>query len=211
MDPDPANHNASPIAHLEAIGDPEALWLKYHRDLWRWSVVEGGAPWMSIRDTANLEEWSPLLQEFGLDVEATTQLCLLAQQGPAGRAEANRLVHHLIKKGRPIQQVSSWMTKLVKEARQFHLDKPPADSPEWLQWTWYTCLAGEPGTVDTWGRHEQDKPRQYNPRPGPAGPPPGPSGLTPPDCSESSWTYSTWDWNNKNNEETDWNADGCQE
>ena len=41
----------------------------------------------------DINDWVPLLLSLGCDEANIQALCLLAQQGPAGRIEANRLVH----------------------------------------------------------------------------------------------------------------------
>ena len=101
--------------------------------------------WANLRDTWDIKDWAPLLIELGCDELAFKSLVLLAQQGPPGRAEANRLIWNFLKPGkvggkyRDPAQV--WQAS-IKHARE-SFDRPPVNHQDWQSWTPHKELAGE--------------------------------------------------------------------
>ena len=86
----------SALARLQALGDPEYERLAETNR--RFIGLTQAAEWAHLKQTANLDDWSPVLLAMGCDEQNVQPLALLAQQGPAGRCEANRLLRHWMNK-----------------------------------------------------------------------------------------------------------------
>ena len=88
----------SALARLKQLADPQYLPLLYKR--FHFMEVMTNEKWATLRDTWDIKDWAPLLIELGCDELAFKSLVLLAQQGPPGRAEANRLIWNFLKPGK---------------------------------------------------------------------------------------------------------------
>ena len=78
------------MARLEQLQDPGfgVLWQKHVDFL----ALVRSERWPMLRDTTDIRQWYPVLDALGLDHGNVMSLVALAQQGVAGRTEANRLL-----------------------------------------------------------------------------------------------------------------------
>ena len=151
----------SALARLHALGDPgyEPL-ADIDR---RFVALTQETRWGHLKQTTSLDDWSPVLLAMGMDEQNVQPLALLAQQGPAGRCEANRLLWHWMNKvsmdGLNYIHGPSYFQKAIRNARQA-VDAPPRDHKGWGAW--------EPGHAlgPFWGLKKEFM--------APPGPPPGP-------------------------------------
>ena len=131
----------SALDRLKDLDDPQYLPLLYKKHLWLHKLTV--QKWATLRDTWNIKDWGDVLQDLGCDEQAFQALVLLAQQGPPGRAEANRLIWNFMKPGgftyRNPGQV--WMAS-IKRARM-EIDRPPVNHQDWQAWTPQKALEGD--------------------------------------------------------------------
>ena len=129
----PGMQNA--LARLEYLEDPcfEAL----HQANETFASLACTRTWAHLRDTWDLQEWLPLLSSVGADHGNVQSLVMLAQQGVAGRVEANRLLWTWCHPQASDKQ-AYWNRPMVfqaaiRNARQ-SLDMPPRNHQDWLAW-----------------------------------------------------------------------------
>ena len=103
------------------------------------------------------------LAAAGADTGNITSLAKLAQQGVAGRVEANRLLwnwtHPRGHSTRAYRDKREFFQSSIRRARQ-HLDEPPKNEKDWLAWVPGKALGPywEPGHLDffpVWAEAQQ--------------------------------------------------------
>ena len=125
----------SALARLEELGDPEYERLaEINR---RFVSLTMATQWSHLKATTNLDDWLPVLLSMGMDEQNVQSLALLAQQGHAGRCEANRLLWHWMNKvsmeGLSYIHAPSFFQKAIRNARH-SIDAPPRDHKDWAAW-----------------------------------------------------------------------------
>ena len=140
----------SALERLREIGDPQYEALQYMENLWLYRMSTEG--WASVRDTSDPLIWADILGRAGADERSMQALFLLAQQGPAGRVEANRFIWQHLKPRDPAKKGSGKgpggycnaaqvFQVSVRNAR-FDIDRLPDDHKDWQAWTPGTSLNG---------------------------------------------------------------------
>ena len=92
-----------------------------------------------------MKEWFKVLKLLELDNKAKRDLFLMAQSGPVGRAQANKVLWKTLP-GPALEpdypDLSNLVTPEVCKARET-FDRPPRQNPdlEWWSWSSYTQLA----------------------------------------------------------------------
>ena len=127
---------ASALDRLKDLGDRQYEHLAYQEFVQRYRWCTEG--WHHLRDTFDVKLWVPVLQTLGMDQEAYKSLVCLAQQGPAGRCEANRLLWQYMKPAAPgaspyQHSAMVWMGS-IRRARQC-VNCPPRGHLDYLAWT----------------------------------------------------------------------------
>ena len=126
---------ASCLARLEEIGDPQYEALRTANEVW--ASMSCTKNWAHLKDTFDIMDWLPLLVAVGADTGNVQSLAMLAQQGVAGRVEANRLLwtwcHPQASHKKPYRERPQVFQGSIRRARQ-SLDEPPNVSQDWKSW-----------------------------------------------------------------------------
>ena len=78
------------LARLQQLRDPEYKRLAMQHHDSATSYVNKN--WDYLKSTKNIKDWLPVLVQLGADHGVVQGICMLAQQGPAGRMQANMLL-----------------------------------------------------------------------------------------------------------------------
>ena len=121
------------LMRLRELGDPqyEALaWRMRNRHLQSWAY---------LRDNFDAIAWYDVLEDdLNLNKAACQSLFLLAQQGPPGQVEANRILWNFlcrsVRDAPAYYDNSSMMISQVRNARR-NIDRPPESHKDWKAWT----------------------------------------------------------------------------
>lgn len=109
-----------------------------------------GAPLWTFEPDEALSVWAEVLESLGVDGSAARRLATLAQRDPRmGRAEATRILAHLLKPGTSFQRgPSGWVSRSVEDAEDYLV--------HWAEWE------GRPSGASGWAmrRAEQRHPRE---------------------------------------------------
>ena len=126
---------SSALARLEQLQDPQFERLKNEAE----AIMSLACTkqWAHLKDTFDLQDWVPLLTRAGADHGNITSLVELAQQGVAGRVEANRLLwtwcHPQSSSKVPYENKVQVYQASIRKARQ-SLDMPPKTHQDWGAW-----------------------------------------------------------------------------
>ena len=142
----PPKRNLRTLGWRKHLQDPffvyyEHFYLKnLHKFLTeKWWILQGG------NSPEALKEWLKVLKLLELDNKAKRDLFLMAQSGPVGRAQANKVLWKTLT-GPALEpdypDLSNLVTHEVYKARKT-FDRPPRQNPdlEWWSWSSYTQLA----------------------------------------------------------------------
>ena len=105
----------------------------------KWWILQGG------NSPEALKEWFKVLKLLELDNKAKRDLLMMAQSGPVGRAQANKVLWKTLT-GPALEpdypDLSNLVTHEVYKARKT-FDRPPRQNPDLERWSWssYTQLA----------------------------------------------------------------------
>ena len=120
---------------LEGVLDPASL-VKVHEATERVKAMAKARFW-HLRTTFDPEDWRSLLMSLGADEGNMIALVALAQQGVAGRVEANRLLWTWMKSTAPGARAyvgaPSVFQASIRNARQ-NIDQPPMTMYDWGAW-----------------------------------------------------------------------------
>ena len=78
--------------------------------------------WISLE--WDVEKWSSILDEKGMDMEVKRQFFLLAQYDKSGKLEANKLLSKMIDSSFRADNPSAWLHHHVKRAR-YEIERGP--------------------------------------------------------------------------------------
>ena len=126
---------SSPLARLEQLKDPQFERLKNESEALASLACQ--KQWAHLKNTFDVQDWVPLLTKVGADAANIMSLCELAQQGVAGRVEANRLLwtwcHPQSTQKTPYANKAQVFQASIRKARQ-SLDQPPKGHEDWKAW-----------------------------------------------------------------------------
>ena len=125
----------SALARLEFLGDESFDALSLANE--NFASLACTRSWAHLKNTMDLAEWIPLLSSVGCDQGNVQALVQLAQQGVAGRVEANRLLwtwcHPQASSRVPYQKKAQVFRASIRNARK-SLGQPPLTHQDWQAW-----------------------------------------------------------------------------
>ena len=127
----------SALERLWQLDDPEYERLRALQNLALHTLVTSQASWLQLRDTFNVNDWVPVLAALGFDHGNLEAFIMLANQGPAGRVEANRLLNWFCRGSAgahpSLDKATEYYQKCIVNARRW-VDVPPRQHSDWHSW-----------------------------------------------------------------------------